>query len=42
MKGFFINDEFLEFGVLSYFFFNFFIFGIGEEIGWWGYVLLVL
>jgi len=39
MNGFSTNDEFPEFGVLSYFLFNLFTFGIGEETGWRGYAL---
>lgn len=42
MKGFSANNEFPEFGVLSYFLFNFFTFGIGEETGWRGYALPAL
>jgi membrane protease YdiL (CAAX protease family) len=42
MNGFSTNDEFPEFGVLSYFLFNLFTFGIGEETGWRGYALPVL
>jgi uncharacterized protein len=42
MKGFSTNDEFPQFGVLSYFLFNFLTFGIGEEPGWRGYALPAL
>jgi uncharacterized protein len=42
MKGFSTNDEFPQFGPLSYFLFNFFTFGIGEETGWRGYALPAL
>jgi uncharacterized protein len=37
MKGFSTNNEFPQFGVVSYFLLNFFTFGIGEETGWRGY-----
>ncbi len=39
MKGFSVNQEFPRFGVISYFLFNFFTFGIGEETGWRGFAL---
>jgi uncharacterized protein len=42
MKGFSTNDEFTLFGPVSYFIFNFFTFGIGEETGWRGFALPVL
>ncbi len=39
MQGFSANNEFPQFGVLGYFLFNLFTFGIGEEFGWRGYAL---
>jgi uncharacterized protein len=42
MKGFATNSEFSQFGSLSYFIFNVFTFGIGEETGWRGYALPAL
>jgi uncharacterized protein len=42
MKGFSTNNEFPQFGVLSYFLLNFFTFGMGEETGWRGYALPAL
>ena len=39
MRGFSTNEQFPECGVLSYFLFNLFSFGIGEETGWRGYAL---
>jgi len=42
MNGFSTNDEFPQFGPFSYFLFNFFTFGIGEETGWRGYALPAL
>jgi uncharacterized protein len=42
IKGFSTSNEFSQFGAVSYFLFNFFTFGIGEETGWRGYALPAL
>jgi uncharacterized protein len=42
MKGFSTNNEFPQFGALSYFLLNFFTFGVGEETSWRGFALPAL